>query len=284
MRAMQRISLNDLTALPPPAPWRDGDNIPWHEPGFSRRMLEHHLSPGSDSASRRPETIDAHVARVHEEILSGRPGRLLDLGCGPGLYTSRLARLGHTCEGIDYSPASIEYAVETAQRECLRCSYRCEDIRTAEYGDGFDLVMLISGELNVFRPEDARAILRTARAALDDGGTLMLEAHPFDHVRRIGQRARSWYAASRGLFSDELHVLLQEHAWDEATSTATTRYTVIDAATAGATVYAQTFQSYSDDQYRALLNECGFKDVTFVPSLDGSPAVEQPVFCAIIAR
>lgn len=36
----------------------------------------------------------------------GNPTRILDLGCGPGLYTSRLARLGHCCVGIDFS----EYA------------------------------------------------------------------------------------------------------------------------------------------------------------------------------
>ena len=27
-----------------PAPWTEGDNIPWNEPGFSERMLAEHLS------------------------------------------------------------------------------------------------------------------------------------------------------------------------------------------------------------------------------------------------
>jgi len=278
------ITLADLATLPPPAPWRDGDNIPWHDPDFSRRMLEQHLSPDHDAASRRPATIDAHVDWVHRELLGERPSRVLDLGCGPGLYTSRLARLGHECEGIDYSPASIEHATDAAQREGLRCAYRCEDIRSAEYGDGFDLVMLISGELNVFRPEDAQAILRKARAALVDGGTLVLEPHTREGVRGIGARARGWYATSRGLFSEEPHVLLQEHTWDEATSTATTRYIVIDAATASADVYAQTFQAYTDGAYRALLSDCGFSDIAFHPSLTGAPDDTQPAFLAIAAR
>jgi predicted TPR repeat methyltransferase len=43
-------------------------------------------------------------------VLQSEPQRILDLGCGPGLYTQRLASLGHTCVGIDISPASIAYA------------------------------------------------------------------------------------------------------------------------------------------------------------------------------
>src|SRR6266542_3437561 len=91
----------------PPEPWREGDNIPWHEPAFSARMLAEHLSQAHDAASRRAATIDRQVAWIHEAVLRGRPTRILDLGCGPGLYTGRLARLGHTCVGIDYSPAAI---------------------------------------------------------------------------------------------------------------------------------------------------------------------------------
>ena len=82
---------------PNPVPWTEGDTIPWHEPGFSERMLHEHLSQDYDMASRRFEIIDKHVAWIHENVLSGKASKVLDLGCGPGLYTSRLARLGHEC-------------------------------------------------------------------------------------------------------------------------------------------------------------------------------------------
>ncbi|MBN1642658.1 MAG: methyltransferase domain-containing protein, partial [Anaerolineae bacterium] len=161
---------------PAPQPWREGDNIPWHEPGFSARMLREHLSQEHDAASRRSFKIDAHVAWIHR-LLSGRPARILDLGCGPGLYASRLARLGHTCVGIDWSPASIAYATHVAEQEGLDCTYVEEDIRRAAYGTGYDLAMLLYGEFNVFRPKDARCILGKAWAALSAEGLLLLEPH-----------------------------------------------------------------------------------------------------------
>ena len=85
-----------------PEPWVEGEKIPWHDPAFSSRMLQEHLTQAHDLASRKSDAIEAHVGWIHQTLLGGKPTNILDLGCGPGLYTSRLARLGHTCRGIDY--------------------------------------------------------------------------------------------------------------------------------------------------------------------------------------
>ena len=266
------------------APWQYGDNIPWHEPGFSERMLREHLSQEHDAASRRSETIDAHVDWIHRHLLKGRPAKILDLGCGPGLYTSRLAERGHQCVGIDFSPASIAYAEDHARRENLRCDYVHQDIRRARYGTGFRLVMLIFGEFNVFRPPDARAILRKANRALAEGGLLLLEPHTFAAIRTIGARGSHWYSRERGLFSDRPHLCLQEHSWDSGTNTATVRYFIVDATSGVVSNYAQSFQAYSDAEYRSLLVDCGFDDVQLIPSLTGTSGESQGDLIAVVAR
>lgn len=276
--------LLELVRRRPSGPWQDGDNIPWHEPGFSERMLDEHLTQSHDRASRRFETIDAHVEWIHRRVLEGRPARVLDLGCGPGLYTSRLARLGHDCLGIDYSPASITYAVECARRESLACDYGQEDIRKADYGTGFGLVMLINGELNSFRPADAKSILRMAHGALADRGTLLLEPHTFDAVRGDGAPSWSWYSSEQGLFSDQPHLCLQERSWDAATSTSTIRFFIIDAAGGEVSVYAVTHQAYPDEEYRSLLVDCGFENAEFFPSLTGTADKSHGPLIAIVAR
>ena len=268
----------------PPAPWSEGEKIPWHEPNFSRRMLAEHLSQAHDAASRRAERIDAHVRWVHHELLAERPTRILDLGCGPGLYSSRLARLGHECVGIDFGPASIAYAADRAAEEGLACTYHLEDLRRADFSTGFGLAMQIYGELNVFRPQEAATILRKAHNALDPGGTLLLEPHRFDAVEQMGRAGPKWHAAESGLFADRPHLCLEESAWDAATCTATTRYVVVDAATAGVTRHAATTQAYTDGEYRALLAERGFEEVRFLPSLTGSEEGAHPGLFAIVAR
>ena len=267
-----------------PAPWSEGEKIPWDDPAFSERMLREHLSQEHDAASRRFGKIDAHVDWIHRELLSGRPTRILDLGCGPGLYASRLARLGHECVGIDFSPASIAYAAQTAEKEGLRCVYRLEDIRTAVYGQGFGLVMLISGEFNPFRPEEAQGILCKAFDALSNDGTLLLEVSTFDSLKEAGERGASWYSSPGGLFSDRPHLCLTESFWDAGKCVATTRHFVVDAAAGDVVRCAESLQAYSDERYCSLLTECGFARVRFYPSLVGTVDETQNHFFVIVAR
>lgn len=263
-------SLMELVGREPAEPWQDGDNLPWHDRGFSKRMLAEHLSQEHDAASRRSEAIEEHIGWIHRDVLMGRRVKILDLGCGPGFYASRLASLGHECVGIDYSPASIAYAKEEVAGGQLNCRYVEADIRQAEYGSGFGLVMLIFGELNVFRPDDAKLILRKAHAALDPGGSLLIEPHTEESVRVMGQRRPFWTTAQQGLFSDRPHLRLQEAFWDEEARVATTRYFIVDANDGSVERLAQSMQAYSDEEYRTLLEACGFADVEFHPSLTGA--------------
>lgn len=277
--------LSDILARrSPPEPWVEGENIPWNEPDFSRRMLREHLTQSHDLASRRSEKIDAHVEWIHREVLGGIPTKTLDLACGPGLYASRLARLGHRCVGIDYSPASIEYAREQAAEGGLACDFVHADIRAAEYGSGYGLAMLIFGEFNVFKPEDATRILLKAHKALDASGVLLLEAHTSGAMREFGQRPATWYSAASGLFSDSPHLCLQENFWDAESETVTRRYFIIDALTEEVARYAQSMKAYTDEQYRAVLEGAGFVDVRFLPSLIGREDVSQSDLMVITAR
>ncbi len=263
---METLTLNDIIhRSPAPAPWSEGEKIPWNDPEFSRRMLDLHLSQDHDWASRRLALIDQHIDWIEQNGL--RPhSRVLDLGCGPGLYTSRLARRGHQCVGIDFSPASIEHARETAERDGLAATYQLGDIRQTEFGDSFDLVMMVYGELNVFRPSESRSILAKAFAALKEGGMLLVEPHTFEEVKRQGQSPPWWQSAETGLFSDSPHLWLQENFWHDDLSAATTRYLIVETARATVRRYASTMQAYPDDQFEAMLQKTGFVGIRRHPN------------------
>jgi len=254
-----------------PTPWSEGDNIPWHDPAFSQRMLLEHLSQDHDAASRRETIIDLHVEWIRETLIKKERARILDLGCGPGLYSIRLARSGHTCLGIDYSPASIQYARDLAAAEGSDCTFLEEDIRQAELGERHDLAMLIYGELNVFRKEQAELILRKIAHSLCPEGKVLLEVHTYEAVKAMGLKSPSWFSSSSGLFSPNPHICLTENYWHEESSTTTRRHYVIEVETAKVTRMAQSFQAYDESDYRELLNKCGFDQVAFLPSLTGSP-------------
>lgn len=268
----------------PPRPWAEGEKIPWSDAGFGERMLTEHLSQKHDMASRRLEVIEQHVSWIHEACLGGARGRILDLGCGPGLYTQRLALLGHSCAGIDFSPASIAYAQSQAARARLSIDYTCADIRTAQYGGGFDLAMLIFGEFNVFSREDAMLLLRSMHSCLRSGGCLLLEVHSYAIVEQEGKKPPCWSALPSGLFSASPHLLLEEYFWDSDGQNSTSRYFVIDAGTGDVGRYAATCQAYGDGEYEQLLIDGGFADIRSSPSLAGSNGCLQEGMFVLTAR
>ncbi|MBK8022169.1 MAG: methyltransferase domain-containing protein [Chloroflexi bacterium] len=254
-----------------PDSWR---KIPWDDPDFSRRMLAEHLSQAHDAASRRFSIIDQQVAWIHHKVLGEQPARILDLGCGPGFYAGRLTALGHTCTGIDFSPASIDYA----RQHHPGPDYRLADLLEADFGSGFDLAMLIYGELNAFSAEQAERIVEKAHAALKPGGRLLLEVHPANFVRRLGQQPASWHTAEKGLFSDSPYLCLEESHY--VGDCAVTQLYVYAADTGAMTQYTTMLQGYTDDEYRRLLRR--FERTLFYPSLTGS--AEASDLFAIVAE
>ncbi|MHB1318021.1 MAG: class I SAM-dependent methyltransferase [Anaerolineae bacterium] len=279
------MKLTDIVNRPQPAlPWAEEEKIPWNDPEFSARMLAEHLGQDHDHASRRFETIDRHVAWIHGTVLGGLASRVLDLGCGPGLYAQRLAQMGHQCTGIDFGPASIAYAREQASQS-LELRYIEADIRRLDTLDvgPVDLVMLIYGEFNVFRRDDALHILVSARRLLQPGGHLLLEPHTFDLVRRVGEAPNTWYSSPSGLFSERPHLLLKENRWDADAAVAVERYFVVDAATGTVTRHASSMQAYMPEGYAALLAEAGFCAPRWYASLAGDDGPVQEGLVGLLA-
>ena len=91
---MTKTILDIVERQPEPAPWSEGDNIPWNDPGFSERMLAEHLSQEHDLASRRNASIDEHCEWIFSTLLGGRSGRVLDLGCGRGEFLALMGPSG----------------------------------------------------------------------------------------------------------------------------------------------------------------------------------------------
>jgi SAM-dependent methyltransferase len=254
--------------------------IPWDDPDFSRRMLAEHLDQRHGMASRKFSTIDAHVEWIFGELLGAVPGSVLDLGSGPGLYTQRLARRGCTCLGIDFSPASIAYAIADAGDAGLDCTYRHGNMLDADLGAGHDLAMLIFGEFSTFDRSDGAGLLRRIWHALTPGGMLLLEAHTEAAMIAEGNRPPTWSSYERGLFAEEAHLVLTEHDWDETDRAALTRHYVVDADTAEVTVYGERLSAYSDADYRALLAAAGYADIEFRPAFGPVAAPEMVVITA----
>ncbi len=251
----------------------DPDNwqkIPWDDPEFSPEILLEHLSQDHDFASRSVDKIISHVQWIHNSLLEQRHSNILDLGCGPGFYTQRLAELGHTCTGIDFSPASITFARKQAQKSQRTLTYHQGDIRRVDYGTGYHLVMMIFGEFNVFSPQNAEKLLRKMHHALVPGGLLLLEPHTLDGVKNLGEQTRYWQAEPASMFCRKPHLYLEESHWHPDLQIAVNTFTVLPAGTGSGAVYQQYVRGYTHGEYEGLLTDNGFEDLSFYPLFGGA--------------
>lgn len=174
----------------------------WNDPHISKGMLEAHLNPDIDAASRKHEFIDRSV----EWILSLLPqgAYLLDIGCGPGLYTKRFAERGLQVTGMDFSERSIAYARE----HDTGSDYVLMDYLQMDYTDAFDMITIIWCDYGALIPEERINLLRRVYRALKRGGLFLLDAFtPTYNASFHGKNSWEFYEQG-GFWSPEPHVCL----------------------------------------------------------------------------
>lgn len=139
----------------------------WWNPKGSSAML-HRLNPVRLRYIRDQIDRHWHGDGTARHPLSGK--RVLDMGCGAGLLTEPLARLGADVTGIDAAPENIEAARAHALLSGVAVAYRQGGIEAVS-GASFDLVTCLEVVEHV---ADQGAFVAGLADALAPGGLLVM--------------------------------------------------------------------------------------------------------------
>ena len=111
-------------------------------------------------------------ARDVKRLDSMKGLRILDIGCGGGILSEPLARLGAEMVGVDPSDTNIAAAKEHAAQSGLTIDYRCATAEElAEAGEEFDIVLAMEVVEHVV---DVGAFLKRCAAMLKPGGLMVV--------------------------------------------------------------------------------------------------------------
>ncbi|MDD4105784.1 MAG: class I SAM-dependent methyltransferase [Clostridiales bacterium] len=141
----------------------------WNDPHISAGMLKTHLDPNTDAASRKPETIRRSAHWISSLIPCG--AALMDIGCGPGLYTRQFAECGLRVTGMDFSERSIAWARE----HDAASTYLVQDYLEMDFDSAFGIITLVWCDYGALVPEDRTNLLRRVRKALKPGGLFLFD-------------------------------------------------------------------------------------------------------------
>ena len=114
--------------------------------------------------------------------------RLLDIGCGGGLLSEPMARLGARVTGVDAAARNIGIAAQHAEKQGLDIDYRQGAAETlAESGARFDIVLALEVVEHV---ADVELFLKSCGRMVKPGGLLFLST--------LNRTAKSWALAIAG--------------------------------------------------------------------------------------
>ena len=185
----------------------------WWDPKGSSAML-HRLNPVRLGFVR--EMIDRHFGSFHNERRPLAGKRALDVGCGAGLLTEPLARMGAAATGLDAAAENIAAARLHAEGQGLAIDYRHGSVELLRAADCFDLVCSMEVIEHV---TDPTAFVAGLAGALAPGGLMLLSTPNRTTLSRLalitvgegaGMIPRGTHDWQKFLKPDELGKLLED--------------------------------------------------------------------------
>ncbi len=265
-----------------PAPFTPGEPLFWDDSHISSQMLAFHLDPLTEAASRKAETIDRTVEWLIDFLRLEPGASLLDLGCGPGLYTARFARAGFKVNGVDYSRRSIEYASRYAKENNLEIDYRYENYLELPDTNQYDAAFLIYGDFCPLDPDQRARLLQTVRRALKPDGRFVLDVTTRECRKKHGNQNR-WYVTEKGFWKPGPHLVLEKGFDYPEQAIWLDQYTVIEA-DGKTTVYRNWFQDYTPETITSELEQGGFAVESLWGNLTGKPYDQSSEWIGLVTR
>ena len=182
--------------------------------------------------------------------------KILDLGCGPGLYAYELGKLGHNVLGIDFNKESINYAQKNKSIEG-NIQYKYSDyIRDEIYGI-YDVVIMIFCDFSALVPSEQSILLKKIGKKLTNDGIFIFDVFGKAEYKKQSNE-RSWYISSGNDFwSKEPYFLIKKKLFDNE-YTVGTRYYLINQLDGKINEFIMSDQYHDEKSIKELMSENDF--------------------------
>jgi 2-polyprenyl-3-methyl-5-hydroxy-6-metoxy-1,4-benzoquinol methylase len=262
-----------------PLPYMQSTAPFWDDEHISKGMLAAHLNPDFEGASRKLVFIKKSVDWISGISDIRKGNKLLDLGCGPGIYAEMFYDAGFAVTGIDYSRRSIKYATEQAKIKHKDIQYIYMNYLDIAYENAFDFVTLIYCDFGVLPHADRAKLLIKIRKALKKGGILILDGFTEKEIRNFSETRTIRYE-THGFWSSVPYMLIQSNYVYPETKNYLEQYIVVTENTCQC--YNNWNQIYSIQSFGDELRSAGFDNIQFFDDVSGQPLTgTQNTLCAV---
>ncbi len=241
-----------------PELYEKGSSVMWTDPYISKQLLELHLNPDNDAASRSKNKIE-YISNWILEQYDKPEMKILDLGCGPGLYAELLAQRGHSVTGVDFSENSIQYAIKQAKEKQLDIEYLNSNYLELDFDSQFDLVILIYLDFCVLLPHERDKVLGNVSRALKKGGHFICDVVNGKNIKNK-ILSKSWEIKNEGFWKPSPYLALANgYHYPEAKVLA--EHHIVIGEDNSADTYIFWSHYYEKDHMASILESKGFTNI-----------------------
>ncbi|MFC1485559.1 class I SAM-dependent methyltransferase [Candidatus Latescibacterota bacterium] len=245
-------------------------------------MLSFHLDEEIDVSSRNAAFIERSVDWITSRFDVGVDTKIVDFGCGPGFYTTRLAQKQANVTGIDFSLRSIQYAREEAIRKNLSVNYVHQDYLAYETDNRYDLILMIMCDFCALSPVQRKKILAKFHAILEPNGSILLDVYSFKAFNQREETACYEPNLLHGFWSpNKYYGFLNTFKYEEE-KVVLDKYIIIEE-TRTRTVY-NWLQYFSPDTLENEFIGCGLRIKKLYSDVAGSPFDPETSEFAVVAQ
>lgn len=243
-----------------PALYEKGTAVMWTDPYISKQLLQIHLDPDTDLASRKYSSIEITAEWVLSKAAK-KGMHILDLGCGPGLYCEIFANKGHSVTGVDFSRTSIDYARQETEKKGLNINYLHQNYLELDVPENhFDLATLIYTDLGPLLPAERELLLANIHKALNPGGVLIFDVLNDKNLERKVS-PKNWDAAEKGFWREGPCLALSESHLYREEKVILNQHIIMEESKTELYRFWTHFFSHSD--LIEILSPFDFRDISF---------------------
>jgi SAM-dependent methyltransferase len=273
--------LKEINSRPAPFQFYTADEL-WADEHTSKQMLEYHLNESIDVSSRNRNFIERSVEWIVSHFGVGKSTEIADFGCGPGLYTTRLAERGAIVTGIDFSENSIEYAKQVAAQKGLKIDYIQKNYLDFDSKDSFDLITMIMCDFCALSPEQRKKMLSKFHSLLKPDGTVLLDVYSLNSFNEKEESATYELNQLNGFWSPEDYYCFVNTFKYDKEKVILDKYTIIEESR-NRVVY-NWLQYFNEDSLRKEFEENGFKVKEVYSDVAGKTFDPESSEIAIVAK
>lgn len=229
----------------------------WTDPYIAQKMLELHLNPEAELASRNAAFIQKSAEWIIKHFNITDTSKVCDFGCGPGLYTTQFAQTEAQVTGVDFSESSINHAKQAAEQETLKIDYLLKDYLKFSTDQRFDLITMIYCDFGVLNPEQRKTLLKTWHATLEDEGSLFIDVFSLQQFRDTKEEATYEFTPKGGFWSASPYYAFQNTFKYEEEQLLLHKWTIIEENRTREIL--NWLQCYSLESLKQELQENGFE-------------------------